>query len=112
MNEYGKGWLGGTQIAKSFNAFNVGIGRRAINSHTTVVIFSDGYDTDKPDALIPELEILQRRARRTVWVNPLLGRFDTNEPDPKMDPLQKHLDHYCSGHNIESLFELGKLLTR
>lgn len=112
MNEHGKGWLGGTRIARCFNTFNAGVGRRAIDSHTTLVIFSDGHDTDKPEALIPELEILQRRARRTVWVNPLLGRFEPNEPDPTMDPLQAHLDHYCSGHNIESLFELGKLLTR
>ena len=112
MNEYGKGWLGGTRIAKSFEAFNTNYSRRTIDSHTTLVIFSDGYDTDKPDALIPELETLHRRAKRTIWVNPLLGRFEPNESDPKMDPLQAHLDHYCSGHNIESLFELGKLLTR
>ena len=112
MNEYGKGWLGGTRIAKSFDAFNSGPGRHIVDSHTTVVIFSDGYDTDKPEHLIPELQILKRRARRTVWVNPLLGRFEPNEPDPKMDPLQPHLDHYCSGHNLDSLFELGKLLTR
>ena len=112
MNEYGKGWLGGTRIAKSFRSFNTGEARRTVNSHTTLVIFSDGYDTDKPEVLIPELETLQRRARRTIWVNPLLGRFESNEPDPKMDPLQKYLDYYCSGHNLESLFELGKLLTR
>ena len=112
MNQYGKGWLGGTRIAKCFHNFNTSDARRAIDSHTTLVIFSDGYDTDKPDALIPELDTLKRRARRTVWVNPLLGRFSPGEPDPKMDPLQDYLDHYCSGHNLESLLELGKLLTR
>jgi len=110
MNEYGKGWLGGTRIADSFNTFNEGPGRRAITSHTTVVIFSDGYDTAKPEKLIPEVEILQRRARRVIWVNPLLGRFESGEADPKMDPLRPHLDVYCSGHNLIALEALGEHL--
>ncbi len=112
MNEYGKGWLGGTRIAKSFKAFNNDLGRRCVNSHTTLVIFSDGYDTEKPSELIPEMETLQRRARRVIWVNPLLGRYAENEADPKMDPLKPYLDVYCSGHNLTALDELGKILIR
>jgi len=47
-----------------------------------------------------------------VWVNPLLGRFEENEADPKMDPLKPYLDVYCSGHNLMALSDLGKVLTR
>ncbi len=111
MNEYNKGWLGGTRIADCFNVFNNGFGKHAITSKTTLVIFSDGYDTAKPEKLIPEMETLQRRARRVVWVNPLLGRFEENEIDPKMDPLQPFIDNYCSGHNLAALKELGQVLT-
>jgi len=112
MNENTKGWLGGTRIADCFHDFNEHYSRRAVNSKTTLVIFSDGYDTDKPEKLIPEMEILQRRAKRIVWVNPLLGRFEENEADPKMDPLKPYLDVYCSGHNLMALSDLGKVLTR
>jgi len=110
MNEYGKGWLGGTKIASCFHEFNHGIGRRAVTAQTTVVIFSDGYDTAKPDAVIPEMETLKRRARRVIWVNPLLGRFKPGEADPRMDPLKPYLDLYCSGHNLNALKQLGHFL--
>jgi len=112
LNHYGKGWLGGTRIADSFQAFNDGVGRRAVNAHTTVVVFSDGYDTAKPEALLPQVEILQRRSRRLIWVNPLLGRFAENEADPRMDPLKPFLDVYCSGHNLAALQQLGYFLQR
>lgn len=112
MNEYNKGWLGGTRIADCFSEFNEGFGKRAITSKTTLVIFSDGYDTAKPEKLIPEMQTLQRRARRVVWVNPLLGRFEKDEADPKMDPLRPFIDEYCSGHNLVALGELGRILAR
>jgi len=112
MSEYTKGWLGGTRIADCFHQFNKEYSKQALNSKTTLVVFSDGYDTAKPEKLIPEVEILQRRARKVIWVNPLLGRFAPDEPDPKMDPLKPYLDVYCSGHNLTALMELGKILTR
>jgi len=112
LNTYGKGWLGGTRIADSLHEFNTNLGRRAVSAQTTVVIFSDGYDTAKPDALLPEVQTLQRRARKLIWVNPLLGRFKPNEPDPNIDPLKPYLDIYCSGHNLAALSQLGNYLSR
>ena len=47
-----------------------------------VIIVSDGYDTGEPELLASALATLRRRARRLVWLNPLLGRpgFRPGEP--------------------------------
>lgn len=112
MNQYSKGWLGGTRIADSFATFNNDFSRHTIDAQSTVVVFSDGYDTAKLDRLIPEVEAIKRKAKRLIWVNPLLGRFAENEPDPRMDCLKPYLDVYCSGHNLEALEKLGTHLLR
>lgn len=110
LNHYGKGWLGGTRIARSFADFNRLHLKRRVNYRTTVVVFSDGHDTDQPERLIPEIQAMQRRARRLIWVNPLAGRKAPGEPDPRMAPIVACSDAYCSGHNLVELRRLGILL--
>ncbi len=112
MNQYSKGWLGGTRIADSFKTFNHDFSRHTVDSTSTVVVFSDGYDTAKPERLIPEVDALKRKAKRLIWINPLLGRFAENEPDPRMDCLKPYLDVYCSGHNLQALEKLATHLLR
>lgn len=103
MNNHGKGWLGGTQIAGSFEQFNNEYLQRLVNSGCTVVIFSDGHDTAKPEMLVPQMQKIHRRAKKVVWVNPLLGRRAPGTPDQKMAHVMPWITAYCSGHNIESL---------
>ena len=40
---------------------------------SVVIILSDGYDTGDASAMAHEMQRLRRRARRIVWLNPLLG---------------------------------------
>lgn len=103
MNNHGKGWLGGTQIAGSFEQFNAEYLQRLVSSHCTVVIFSDGHDTAKPEMLIPQMQKIHRRAKKVIWVNPLLGRRPPGAPDPKMAHVMPWITAYCSGHNLQSL---------
>ena len=110
LNAHGKGWLGGTRIAQSLEAFSDTHLNRRVNNKTTVLIFSDGCDTDPPDRLAGVVANLQRRAGRLIWVNPLLGRFEPGEADPYMDPIVPFVDHYCSAHNLESLMTLENIL--
>lgn len=112
FNQLSQSWLGGTKIASSLETFNQRHLRRVVNHKTTVVIFSDGYDTDPVERLIPQVATLQRCARRLIWVNPLLGRFDSGEKDPKMDPLQDYISSYHSAHNVHTLFELQSALLK
>jgi len=112
LNLHGKGWLGGTRIAQSLERFNSEYLMRCVDNRTTVLIFSDGCDTTPPERLANAVAKIQRRAGKLVWVNPLLGRFETGEVDPYMDPVAPFTDYYCSAHNLDSLLDLErKLLT-
>lgn len=103
LNRSSDGWLGGTRIAHSLGRFNREHARRTVDRRTTVVVFSDGHDTDARASLIPEIATLSRRARKLVWINPLLGRFAPGEADPRMDPIVPWLDAYRSAHSLAAL---------
>lgn len=110
LNERGKGWLGGTRIAQSLERFNDEHLLRRVDNHTTVLIFSDGCDTTPPERLAAAVANIQRRSRKLVWVNPLLGRFEPGEANPYMDPVVPFTDSYCSAHNVSSLIDLEREL--
>jgi uncharacterized protein with von Willebrand factor type A (vWA) domain len=70
------------------------------------MIISDGYDTGEPKQLTEQLQQLKQRARKIVWLNPLLGR-DGYEPITKgMQAALPLLDLFSSAHNLESLMKL------
>jgi uncharacterized protein with von Willebrand factor type A (vWA) domain len=71
-----QGFGGGTRIAGCFAAFNARYAKSVIDSRSVVVVMSDGYDTDAPERLAAELAMLKQRARRLVWLNPLIGWRD------------------------------------
>ena len=100
------GWSGGTRIGECLEKFNQDYGRHMITSHTVVIIFSDGLDTGTPELLTKQLSFIKNRARKLVWLNPLLGR-DGYEPIAKsMQAALPHLDLFASAHNLESLMAL------
>lgn len=110
LNLMAKGWLGGTRIAESFEAFNEDYLSSLVDSRTTLLVFSDGCDTAKPERLAKAVAVMQRRARKLVWVNPLLGRFEPGQENRWMDPVEPYTDVYCSAHNLESLIALERQL--
>jgi uncharacterized protein with von Willebrand factor type A (vWA) domain len=67
--------FGGTRIATSIRTLlasrHGGVVRGAI-----VLIGSDGWDSDPPQALATEMARLRRRAYRLVWMNPRAGAPD------------------------------------
>lgn len=110
INTASQGWVGGTRIAKSFQSFNDDHLNNLVKSHTTILVFSDGCDTDKPPVLAEQVSRMSRRARRVVWVNPLLGRFPDGHPDPRMEPVLPYVSNYVSAHNLPSLLKLQQVL--
>lgn len=110
INLTAKGWLGGTRIAESFEAFNDAHLQTLVDSKTTLVVFSDGCDTAKPERLARAVMPMRRRAGRLVWINPLLGRFEPGEANRYMDPVLPHVDHYCAAHDLSSLLALERVL--
>lgn len=110
INTASQGWIGGTRIAKSFATFNELHLNHLVKSHTTVLVFSDGCDTDSPEALAEQVRLFSNKARRVIWVNPLLGRITEAHPDPRMRPIKPFLTHYISAHNLPSLLQLQRIL--
>ena len=107
-----EGFGGGTQIAGAIAAFNAHHARRMLNSRSIVIILSDGYDTDPPEALASALARLKRRARRLVWLNPLLGWRDYTPVARAMAAAMPYIDRFAAAHSLESLAALEGELAR
>ena len=75
-----------------------------------MVLCSDGLERGDPELLKAQMARLRRLAHRVVWVNPLKG-------SPRYEPLARgmaaampSIDEFLSGHNLESLEQLGRVL--
>jgi uncharacterized protein with von Willebrand factor type A (vWA) domain len=107
-----EGFGGGTRIAACLEAFNDAYAKRALDSRSVVMILSDGYDTDPPERLAPALARLKTRARRLVWLNPLLGWRDYAPVARGMAAALPHVDLFASAHSLDSLAALEPELAR
>jgi uncharacterized protein len=103
-------WSGGTRIGESLKTFNAEWSLRTVNKHTIVLIMSDGLDTGDASVLEHEMEQIQRRAARVIWLNPLLGNEDYRPLARGMSAALPHVNLFASAHNLASLQALGKHL--
>ena len=103
-------WSGGTRIGESLKTFNAEWALRTVNKHTIVLIMSDGLDTGVASVLEHEMEQIQRRAARVIWLNPLLGNEDYRPLARGMSAALPHVNLFASAHNLASLQALGKYL--
>jgi uncharacterized protein with von Willebrand factor type A (vWA) domain len=113
MHEIGKqvaDWEGGTRIGESLKTLLDAWSQRAALRGAVVVLCSDGLERGDPELLKAQMARLRRLAHRVVWVNPLKG-------SPRYEPLARgmaaampSIDEFLSGHNLESLEHLGRVL--
>jgi uncharacterized protein len=103
-------WSGGTRIGESLAEFTRGYLEETVNAGTVVVILSDGLDRGDTALLVDAMRSIRARARKVIWLNPLLG-------DPRYEPTARgmqaalpFIDHFCPAHNLESLERLLPLL--
>lgn len=76
------------------------------------MIFSDGLDTGTPESLTGQMKIIKQRAKKLVWLNPLLGR-DGYEPTARcMQAALPLIDLFAPAHNLESLLALEPQLAK
>jgi uncharacterized protein with von Willebrand factor type A (vWA) domain len=95
-------WSGGTRIGHCLDDFvrnHVG----QLDARTVVVILSDGLDQGEVRLLSDSLQVIARRARRLIWLNPLLG-------DPRYEPTAAgmraalpFIDDFASARDLASL---------
>jgi hypothetical protein len=104
------GWSGGTRIGESLGEFNRRHGRKSSSRDTFVIVLSDGWDTGEPALLAAELRAIKLRAKKLIWLNPLLG-IDGYRPLTRgMAAALPYVDAFASAHSLESLLALEKYL--
>jgi uncharacterized protein with von Willebrand factor type A (vWA) domain len=103
-------WEGGTRIGESVRSLLDGWSQRAALRGAVVVLCSDGLERGDPELLRAQIARLRRLAHRLVWVNPLKG-------SPRYEPLARgmaaalpNVDVFLSGHNLERIEELARVL--
>ncbi len=106
------GFGGGTKLGDSLKQFNSVHAKRAINSRTVVFIISDGYDTGSAENLGTQLAQLKKRARRLVWLNPMLGWRDYQPITAAMAVAMPHIDHFAAANTLWSLAAIEPHLRR
>jgi hypothetical protein len=99
-------WAGGTRIGDSLARFVEEHLRARVDGRTVVVILSDGLDRGDPAVLREAMRAVQARARKVVWLNPLLG-------DPRYEPTARGMeaalpfvDAFLPAHDLASLERL------
>jgi uncharacterized protein with von Willebrand factor type A (vWA) domain len=83
--------------------FNRGQGARLIHSRTGVIIVSDGYDTGELSVLTEALGMLRKRARRMVWLNPLLNQPGFTPVAGGMQAAMPYLDLLAPGADLAAI---------
>ncbi|WP_353475981.1 VWA domain-containing protein (plasmid) [Salipiger sp. H15] len=101
-----EGFGGGTDIGASLAAFADAYAARALSRRTVVIVLSDGYCTGTPEALAAALARIRRRARRIVWLNPLLGWTGYAPVAAAMAAALPHLDAHLPANTIDALAAL------
>jgi uncharacterized protein with von Willebrand factor type A (vWA) domain len=103
------GWSGGTRLGESLESLcrtRAGL----ITRNSLVVIVSDGLDTGAPERLAAALRSIRQRARRLIWLNPLLGRPGYEARAGAMAAALPHLDRFAPANDLRSLAALESVL--
>ncbi len=104
-------WEGGTRIGACLERFNKDWSRRVLGQGALVLLITDGLDRGSPDALAFQMARLNRSARRTIWINPLLRWSEFAPKAQGIRAMLPNVDAFRAGHNIESLQDLAHAIS-
>jgi uncharacterized protein with von Willebrand factor type A (vWA) domain len=103
-------WGGGTRIGASLRSFNRRWARRVLGRGAVVLVVSDGWEHGDAAPLAREVQALQRRSHRLIWLNPLAGREGYRPIAGGMAAAARHIDDLLPIHNLQSLEQLAERL--
>ena len=103
-------WSGGTRIGASLDEFVTRHLDTLVNAKTVVVVLSDGLDMDSPAVLAEAMRAVREKARKVIWLNPLLGDPRYRPEARGMQAALPFVEHFVPAHNLESLERLLPLL--
>ncbi len=105
-------WSGGTRLAEGMKAFLDRWGRRGMARGAVVVVFSDGWEREQPEALGEQVRRLHAVAHRVVWVNPHRGRPGYEAVQGGIMAVLPHVDDFVAGHSMAAFEELTEVVAR
>jgi uncharacterized protein len=105
-------WSGGTRLADGLRAFLDRWGRRGMARGAVVVVFSDGWERDRPEALGEQMRRLQALAHRVVWVNPHRGKAGYQPLQQGIVAALPYVDDFVAGHSMATFEELVEVVAR
>ena len=105
-------WSGGTRLAEGLKVFLDRWGRRGMARGAVVVILSDGWERDRPEALGEQVRRLRAVAHRVVWVSPHRGRPGYEPVQGGIRAVLPHVDALVAGHSMEAFEELTEVVAR
>jgi uncharacterized protein with von Willebrand factor type A (vWA) domain len=97
--------FGGTRIATNITAL-LRSRHGTLLRGAIVVVASDGWDSDPPEALAKAMERLGRRAHRVIWLNPRSASPGFEPTVGSMAAALPFCDEFRSAHTLASLREL------
>jgi uncharacterized protein with von Willebrand factor type A (vWA) domain len=104
-------WSGGTRIGDALHFFNHHWAKRVLGRGAVVLMISDGWDRGEAGVLNIEMDRLQHSCHRLIWLNPLLGSPDYRPLTIGMKTALPFIDNFLPAHNLNSLIDLGNLLS-
>jgi uncharacterized protein with von Willebrand factor type A (vWA) domain len=105
-------WSGGTRLAEGLKVFLDRWGRRGMARGAVVVIFSDGWERDQPEALGEQVRRLAQVAHRVVWANPHRGRTGYEPVQGGIMAVLPHVDDFVAGHSMAAFEQLTEVVAR
>lgn len=101
-----EGFGGGTDIAACVGRLTEGHLGAAMTRRMVVILLSDGYCTQPPEALAAAISRLRHRVRRVIWLNPV-ARWDEIEPISRgIAAAKPHLDALYPARTLADLAAL------
>jgi len=110
IGERAQDWSGGTRIGQCLRIFNERYAKGLAAGSMIVIFISDGWDRGDPALLESEMKRLKRRARRIIWMNPLLETPGYQPICLGMQAALPYIDHFIPASSLKSFQELGEIL--
>jgi len=99
-------WSGGTRIGECLAEFVARYQDQMVSSKTVVLIFSDGLDRGDPTLLASAMRSIRSRARKVIWLNPLLSDARYEPTARGMEAALPFVDRLVPAHDLASLERL------
>jgi len=110
MSQRVQDWSGGTKIGHCLQMFNERYAKALAAGSAAVILVSDGWDRGDSELLDREMKRLKRRARRLIWMNPLLGTPGYRPLCQGMRTALPYIDYFLPASTLKGLQAMGEVL--